>query len=128
MFLLLLQINHARGDNRTIVELEAAEDSPLEDLSPRIKAAFSLDYTDHGYHSFQANGHIYVPDDNVSQVTEMEFETWEPSYPEQEEPDWHSVYRSSDGTPLNQVFTVLGSAVIYHQGITEIRITLADYI
>ena len=128
MYLLQLQYAHARGENVTRVEIEAAEDSLLEDLSARIKVAFSLELTDFGYHSFHANGHIYVPDESVSQVMEMEFETWEPSYEGQEEPDWQYIYRPSESVRLNDVFTVLGSAVVYHQGIAEIRITLSGYL
>ena len=128
MYLLQLRYAHADGDNVSLIELEAAEDSVLEELSARIKAAFSLDYTDHGYHSFHANGHIYIPEDNLGPTTEMEFETWEPSYEGQEEPDWQYIYRSSEAVRLDEVFTVLGSAVVYRQGIAAIRIELADYI
>ena len=128
MYLLQLQYAHARGEDVTRVELEAAEDSMLEDLSARIKAAFSLNYTDHGYHSFHANGHIYVPGENVMPVTEMEFETWEPSYEGQKEPNWQFVYRSSDSTRLDEVFTVLGSAVVYQQNYDRFIIELAGYV
>ena len=128
MYILQLQYAHARGEDVFRVELEASEDSLLEDLSPRIKSVFSLELTDFGYHSFHANGLIYVPGDSVSQVTEMEFETWEPSYEGQEEPNWQYIYRSSESIRLNEVFTVLGSAVIYEQGYNRIRIELAGYV
>ncbi|MBQ8100852.1 MAG: hypothetical protein IJV55_08325 [Paludibacteraceae bacterium] len=116
------------GDD--IVQLEAAEDSPLEELSARIKVAFSLPYNDLGFHSFQANGHIYMQEEHIPQVLEMEFETWEPAYEGHEEPDWifmrDHVYLPSETATLSDVFTVLGSAVIYRQDFRHIRILLSE--
>lgn len=109
--------------------IEADSESLLEELSPRIKAAFDYEYADYGEHEFHFNGHIYVPDDGVGAIQEMSFETWEPAENQDdsidnEEPDWYDLYQSSN-IPLSEVFTVLGSAVKYKQGyLTEARITL----
>ena len=60
----------------------------------------------------------------VDAVCEMMFETWDPD-PELniEEPDWYEMYQSSD-IPLSEVFTVIGSAVVYKQDGRKARVTL----
>lgn len=110
-----------------IASIEADSESMLEELSARIKVAFSFPYDDYKNHEFNFRGHRYVPDDSVEQVREMQFETWEPN-PEipTEEPDWFELYQSSD-IPLSEVFTVLGDSIVYSQGNGyKVRITLVD--
>ena len=117
----LLELKHLSD----VVELEADADSKLEELSSRIKVAFDLPYDDYDDHEFCFEGHKYVPEDMVDRVREFRFETWEPD-DGREEPDWFDLYRSSDDITLKDAFTVLGSAINYHQGYTTVRITLLD--
>lgn len=116
-----LELKHYKD----IAQIEADADSPLEELSARIKVAFNLPYDDYNDHEFSFNGHIYVPEDLVDRVREVNFETWEPD-DTREEPDWFDLYRSSDDITLRDAFTVLGSAINYKQGWSEVRITLID--
>ena len=105
--------------------LEAASDSPLEELSARIKVAFNYSYDDLDDHEFCFFGHKYVPADMVGRVSEFRFETWDPEDP-REEPDWWEMYRSSDDITLEEAFTVLGSGITYHQGLRNARLTLVE--
>ncbi|MBQ7209984.1 MAG: hypothetical protein IJS05_03710 [Paludibacteraceae bacterium] len=120
-YLLELEDAYNRDKHTTI---EADSESMLEELSARIKVAFDYPYDDLENHSFNFNGHVYVPSDSVGAVCEMMFETWDPD-PELniEEPDWYEMYQSSD-IPLSEVFTVIGSAIVYKQDGWKARVTL----
>lgn len=121
IYLLELEDAYNRDKHTTI---EADSESMLEELSARIKVAFDYPYDDLDNHSFNFSGHVYVPSNSVDAVCEMMFETWDPD-PELniEEPDWYEMYQSSD-IPLSEVFTVIGSAVVYKQDGRKARVTL----
>lgn len=110
-------------DTHQLNSMEADSESMLEELSARIKVAFDYSYDDYDCHEFSFAGHRYVPADMVGAVSEMMFETWEPTSESEEEPDWFEMYRSSD-IPLSEAFTVIGSAIRYKQGYRTARITL----
>lgn len=77
----------------------------VENLSPKIKVALDLPYTDCGWHRFVARGTTYIMDEHI--IAEQEI-LWEcnirPGH-----------YRSSDRISVERIFTCLGSSILYIQ-------------
>lgn len=85
--------------------VEVPAHHPVESLSPKIKIALDLPYTDRARHRFVARGITYVIEERV------EFEPdFLREYDLQPGP-----YRSSERTSIRRIFTSLGSSILYTQ-------------
>jgi len=111
--------------------VECPAEMSLEDLSIKIKVEMCLPYTDHCIHAFQMHGKVYVPD--VAAVRELwriddlatgiEYIQGVRNYPREQD------ILSSAGYKLNQIYTIIGSAVTYIQSSChKIRCTLVERI
>lgn len=98
----LLLTNRHTGDEAEII---VPARLPLEELSVKIKLELNLPLTDWGCHRFLFHGTTYVIGGNYHSEQEMRFESGL----------YVGHYAFSDRVRLNQVFTVLGSAVTYLQ-------------
>jgi hypothetical protein len=118
----LLLTNTADGDER---EITVPAHLPVEDLSPKIKVEFQLPYCDYGWHRFISHGTTYIIKEHFIAEQEILFEC---------DLDY-GPYEYSEETTLYDVFTVLGSSILYLQDRTisdatnhMIRITLMERI
>ncbi|MBR4782600.1 MAG: hypothetical protein IK023_01780 [Bacteroidaceae bacterium] len=105
--------------------IEAPAHWPLESLSPKIKVAMHLPYTDNEFHRFLLNGTVYVTKRMEDVLTEWMYEQDGPPY-------YDENYRCSEYLPLRRAFTTLGSAVNYIQNYlfcyNKIHVTLVERI
>ena len=100
-YVILLE-NRENGDQAIV---EAGARGRLESLSPKIKVALRLPYTDYAWHRFVLRGITYVPDEHLICEPDM---LWE--YEINPGP-----YRSSEDISIERAFTSLGSAILYRQ-------------
>ena len=85
--------------------ITARANEKAEVLSPKIKIALDLPYTDYGRHRFLARGYTYVIEERVMWEPEI---LWE--YDLKPGP-----YRSSERISVERIFTTLGSSILYTQ-------------
>ncbi|MBQ9362872.1 MAG: hypothetical protein IJT97_05540 [Bacteroidaceae bacterium] len=114
-FKILLE-NRKNGD-KAVIEMPAR--ARLESISPKIKVAFHLPYTDNARHRYILRGATYVPEEHIISEEEMQ---WEAGLRP-------GIYRCSDDIPISRAFTSLGSAFLYMQdeffwGDYQVRCTL----
>ncbi len=114
-FKILLE-NRKNGE-KAVIEMPAS--AKLEEISPKIKMALRLPYTDYACHRYILRGATYVPQEHL--VSEQEI-VWESGLKS-------GIYRSSDNINLYNAFTSLGSAFLYMQdenfwGDYKVRCTL----
>lgn len=86
--------------------IECPANMPLEELSVKIKVELRLPLSDRGWHRFLYRGKVYVPEEHV--VAEPEI-YWECTG------RYYNCYYTSDIVRLKQLYTVLGSAIVYLQ-------------
>lgn len=127
----LIKLEDRSNGHEEFVECPAR--MSLEDLSIKIKIVMHLPYTDYCTHAFQMHGKVYVPVSGVvgdlwridEWATGAEYIQEKRNYPRERD------IRSSVDYRLNQVYTVLGSALTYiqHWGTChQIRCTLVERI
>ena len=92
-------------DNKEEAETTISADKTLEELCIQIKLALSLPYADYAWHRFQAFGITYMPKDTSYADEEMRSESG--LSPLQ--------YKDSEKVKLSQLFTILGSDILYTQ-------------
>lgn len=114
-FKILLE-NRKNGDE-AVIEMPAH--ARLESISPKIKVALRLPYTDNACHRYILHGATYVPEEHI--ISEEEI-VWEAGLKP-------GRYRCSDDISLSRAFTTLGSAFLYMQdeffwGDNQVRCTL----
>lgn len=111
----LIKLEDRSNGREAFVECPA--DMVLEDLNYKIKVELHLPYTDHFYHVFQMHGKVYVPYESVARdlwhvdewATGVDYIQQVRNYPRERDICNSNNYR------LNQVYTVLGSAITYIQ-------------
>lgn len=117
--ILLEKIENRKITEQVVIEMPAH--SRLEEISPRIKVAFRLPYTDNAWHRYIMRGATYVPKEHL--IAEPEIQ-WECGISP-------GAYRCSDYIRLNRAFTTLGSGFLYMQdhhfwGQYRVRCTLLE--
>lgn len=100
--------------------IECPANMPLEELSVKIKVELRLPLCDRGWHRFLFKGKTYVPLDHILAEPEI---YWESTG------RYIGGFRVSEKVRLKQLYTVLGSAIVYHQddhimGEHKVRCTL----
>ncbi|GEM_PF-1509711 len=88
-----------------VAYITARANEKAEVLCPKIKIALSLPYLDHGYHRFISHGVTYVINEHVEWEPELRWEYDLKSGP----------YRSSERISVRNIFTTLGSSILYTQ-------------
>ena len=86
--------------------IECPANMLLEELSVKIKVELCLPLCDRQWHRFLYRGRTYVPEDHLVIETEMRWESTQKNPP--------TLY-NSEMVRLKQLYTVLGSAIMYHQ-------------
>ncbi|MCR5362662.1 MAG: hypothetical protein K6E73_11740 [Bacteroidales bacterium] len=115
-----IHLKNANTGDATTIEVPAR--TMLESFSTKIKEEMGLPLKDNGWHRFLINGVAYVIDQHV----------WlEPDIREECEIPVERDYRNSEKIRLDEVFTVIGSAINYEQdqiyeGYHRIVCTLED--
>lgn len=96
-------------DTQEAAEITISAEKPLEELSIQIKLALGLPYADNAWHRFQCFGITYMPRDTSYADEEMRGESG--LSPLQ--------YKDSEKVKLSQLFTILGSDVLYTQAMGD---------
>lgn len=86
--------------------IECPANMPLEELSVKIKVELRLPLCDREWHRFLYRGKCYVPFNHLCAEPEIIWESTERRPPR--------VY-CSEKVRLKHLYTVLGSAIMYHQ-------------
>ena len=99
----LLKLENLKNGQEAFITVSAR--ASVESLSPRIKVALQLPYTDRGWHRFVARGTTYIMEELI--IAEQEI-MWE-----NDNKPGH--YRCSDHISVGRIFTCLGSSILYTQ-------------
>ena len=98
-----IKLENLKNGEETFITARANEKAEV--LCPKIKIALSLPFFDNGYHRFISHGITYVINEHVMWEPEI---LWE--YELRPGP-----YRSSERITVRNIFTTLGSSILYTQ-------------